>query len=602
MQMSKLQKILWGAAVLSLVLLFNNRLFSEPCDLVIDNFQSYDGIRQAYKLSLLSDDPTTGPALKEPDYEWVDKTMQSMSIDEKIGQLIVTSFHTYPTGENNIDNYKVGGFVFLGNGQKASDIVASVNRLQKHSKIPLWFSIDAEAGLGARVADATIFPLIMAFGAVNDPYLTEQCGRITARECRALGIQVAYGPVVDVNTEPINPIISTRSFGDNPDHVARLARNFLKGARAEGALCTFKHYPGHGATTGDSHSSLPTVSLSMSELKDMHIKPYSLLAATNDVDLVMTAHVWYSQVDTAKPWPATLSSIFLKDVLRTEIKYNGIIISDSYGMSGLSLAVPDEQERAIVGIEAGLDIILNPPSVQQAFDGIKSAVNSGRIKESTINNSVRRVLIAKSRAGLPEMTTVDTELYKTVLQHPKHIETVKKVCEKAFTTLKYDFATSPVLKSLSKPLVLALEHSKTIFYTKSYTFFTDPLKAAVPNADIRFLSKSLTTNNINQIVADAPNFDMVIVAGYDLYSILSSSQVNLINKLTDLNVPVVYISFGAPYHYSQIPKVDIFYCGYASVQQMQETAVEVLLGNQKAEGESPAHFDIIHNSQEWIWH
>jgi len=189
--------------------------------------------------------PLQSVPIRDPDRVWVEATLTSMTLEEKIGQLIVPSQHSM--GESLINAYHVGGFVFTGNGQQAADIVATTNRLQTFMaaqeplQTPLWFAIDAEAGLGARVADATIFPMLMAFGAANDTALMDALGRVTARECRAGGVQAAYGPVADVNTEPINPIISTRAFGDRPELVSRLAREFLRGARAEGLRCTLKH-------------------------------------------------------------------------------------------------------------------------------------------------------------------------------------------------------------------------------------------------------------------------------------------------------------------------------------------------------------------------
>jgi beta-N-acetylhexosaminidase len=481
----------------------------------------------------------------------------------------------------------LGGYCFLQNGQSAANILANCNQMQQLSDVPLLISIDAEAGLGARVADATVFPLLMGFGAADDPSLTEACGRITARECRAIGVNVAYGPVVDVNTEPINPIISTRSFSDDPDRVSRLAQGFIHGARAEGVLCTFKHYPGHGATTGDSHSSLPTVDLPLSELQAVHIKPYRDLVATGDVDLVMTAHVWYSQVDTVIPWPATLSPTFLTDILRDDLGYTGLVTSDSYGMAGLAIAVPDEAERAVEGIEAGLDVILNPPTVSLAFNGIRDAVTSGRISEERINESVRRVLILKSRAGLPEAAQVDPGIYPTVLRHPDHLATVRTVCERAFTEGKNTLTGVIPISPEAHVLLLSLGGGTTIFYRMSSTFFTDPFTARVPNTDLRSVSSNINSSDRAEIVAAAQGKDAVIILGYDWWHIGSTRQLTLIDQLTALDVPVIYVSFGAPYHYLQIPDVDAFYCGYSSVDAMQQVAVEVLLGDRPAVGELP---------------
>lgn len=533
-------------------------------------------------------EPPPGPALREPDMAWVEAQLAGMTLEEKIGQMIVSSSHS--TGESLITNYFLGGFVFLGNGQLASNIVASVNRLQAYSPRPLWFAIDAEAGMGARVADATIFPLAMAFGAADTPALMDALGRVTARECRAVGIQVAYGPVVDVNTEPVNPIISTRSFSDNPARVTRLVRSFVTGARSEGLLTTFKHYPGHGATQGDSHSSLPAVHTPLDELWAVHMRPYAELAASGDVDLVMTAHVWYSQVDPT-PWPATLSSYFLTDALRTQMGYTGIVISDAYTMSGLAIAVPDEEERTVIGVEAGLDVILAPPSVATSFSGIRNAVLSGRLSEARITESARRVLIAKSRSGLPEAALVDTEAWRDSLRHPAHLAAVRAACEKAFTRAKYTLPFDPPVTTTSRALVLPLAANQQIFYRMSSDFFTIPFAAAVPQTTITPVSRTIGATARNQIVASAPNYDVILVLGYDWYSISSTNQVALIQALAATDTPVIYVGFGAPYHYLQIPDVDAFYCGYSTVDAMQEVAVEALLGQREAVGHLPVRVE-----------
>lgn len=546
---------------------------------------------------LFSDEPTTWASLRDPDMIWVEDAISSMTLDEKIGQMLMPGSGS--SDNSNIDNYKVGGFAFTGNNRLASDLITRTNNLQAYSKWPLLFAIDAEAGLGARVQDATIFPLIMASGAADDPALTEACGGITARETRSLGIQIAFGPVVDVNTEPLNPIISTRSYSDDPNRVARLAKGFITGARREGLLCTFKHYPGHGDTSGDSHSSLPLVDAPLNILQNIHIKPYRDLAGTGDIDLVMTAHVWYSAVDPT-PWPATLSHYFLTDVLRTEIGFNGLVISDAYSMGGLAIAVPDQQERAIVGVEAGLDIILMPPSVSSAFNGIKNAVTGGRLPVSRINESVSRILIAKSRVGLPENKLVNPSLYPTILRHPVHLAKVREVCEKGFTCCKNDLPSTPPLATDEDVLILTLKSSRTIFYLMSSDYFTDPLIAEIPSAVIREVPTSINLTDHNAILSQAGGMDKVVVAGYDWYKIMSNDQVDLINDLAALEVPVIYVAFGAPYHYLQIPGVDAFYCGYSSVDAMQEVAAETLLGEREPEGVLPVYIPSLSIIAGWF--
>ncbi len=529
--------------------------------------------------------PPEGQPLREPDWEWVEATLAGMTLEEKIGQLFVSNFHG--NGEDLISRFHVGGFVFLGNNQRAADIVATVNRLQEYADVPLWFAIDAEAGVGARVRDATIYPLIMAFGAASDPELTELCGRITARESAALGLQAAYGPVVDVNTEPKNPIISTRAYSDRVGQVVDLAHSFIHGARAEGVLTTLKHYPGHGATAGDSHHMLPAVHKEMDEIRAIHLRPYRDLAAMGDLDLIMTGHVWYPAVHPEEPWPATLSPVFNTDILRDEIGFEGLLVSDAFNMRGLTSAVGDPGERSVLGIEAGLDVIVVPQNIEKSFEGVLQAVLSGRLSVERIEASARRVLAAKTQSGLHESRLVDPELHLSVLNHPEHRAAVRRLCEEAFTEAKNSLGDGAVIGRGEQVLLLSLDAQRRIFYRFGNTFFTDPFLAEMPDTEVLEVPVDIPADMRQSILNRAGQADKVLVLGYDWYEIQSADQVELINALTAGSAPVVYTSFGAPYHYLQIPGVDAFFCGYASVPAMQEVAVEVLLGDREALGRLP---------------
>jgi len=531
----------------------------------------------------LNDYPPTGPAMREPDMVWVENTLSSMTLDEKIGQMIFPG--SAGNEESLINQYRVGGFAFTGNDRLAADLISITNSLQAYSPIPLLFAIDSEAGLGARVLDSTRFPLNMAFGAINDPSLTEMCGRITARESRALGIQISFAPVVDVNTEPRNSIISTRSFSDVPGLVTRLARGYIKGAKDEGLLCCLKHYPGHGPSAADSHVTLPVIDIPYEAMQKIHLYPYTKIAGNNEVFFVMTAHVSYSAVYPDTPWPATLSSIFLTDILRNQIGYYNLIISDAFGMSGV--AVTDQVEMVITGVESGLDIILMPSDVGVAANAIKQGISNGRIPESRVDESVRKILIVKSRVGLPELKMVDPTGYQSILRHPVHLAKVREVCEKAFTCGKNDLGTSPTIKASDRVLILDLAASSKIFYRMASSYFTNPFKTALPATQSISVKTTISTTSWNNIVNSAAASDKVIILGYDWYKIMSNDQVNLINTLTAKSTPVIYISFGAPYHYAQIPDVDAFYCGYASVDAMQEVAVDVLTGKLEQKGGIP---------------
>jgi beta-N-acetylhexosaminidase len=531
------------------------------------------------------ENPPESRPVGQPDIPWVEETLKNMSREEKIGQMLVTSNH--PNGEALIREYHVGGFILTGNNQKASQIVSTVNGLQGLSKHPLWFMIDAEAGLGARVADATIFPMMMAFGAANDPELMKECGRITARESQALGIQVACGPDIDVNTERANPIISTRSMGEDPELVTRLAGPFLKGAREAGVLTTLKHFPGHGASVGDSHVALPQVGIGKEELEEKHLKPYRDLVTTGNVDLVMTAHIWYSKINKDKPWPATLSSYFNRDILRYQMSFDGVLISDAYNMEGLIKAIEDPEERAILGVEAGLDVILDPGNVKDAFQGISKALDSGRLDEEQLNWSVYRILVAKSRIGLPQHRTVDPEAWKSVLNHPKHRAAVRKVCEKAFTEVwKHGRAEEPITPQ-EKVLVLSLGGSHRIFYRFPGTPFIEKFTEIIPETISIHLSHEVHEEEREAALKAAEKVEKVIVLGFDWYKMNSGSQEALVRTLHRMGKTIIYISFGAPYHKTQICGVDGYYVGYASIPEMQRVAAEVLTGKLEAVGKLP---------------
>ncbi|MGF1573882.1 MAG: glycoside hydrolase family 3 protein [Sumerlaeia bacterium] len=533
---------------------------------------------------------TPGIPLRAPDMTWVNNTLAAMTLDEKIGQLLMTA---PGSGElTYINDYKIGGFIFLGNNQSAANIVSKVNSLQAASSIPLWFSIDSEAGLGARVSDATVFPMQMGFGAADDPSLMEQMGRVTARESQALGIQISFGPVVDVNTEEINPIISSRSLGDKPALVSRLAEGYITGARAEGILCTYKHFPGHGGTQGDSHSSLPGVSLSLADLRANHIKPYENLISTGNVDFVMTAHVWYSSVMGATPYPSTLSPIFNKDILRDEFGYQGLLISDAYNMAGLVIAEPDEKERAVAGIQAGLDIILHTGDISQFFIGIKEAVIDNEITEARIDESVLRILTAKSRAGLPERATVDPTLWPTVLQHPDHLSVVRNVCEQSLTQFR-ELPGGEQIDTSDDVILFELQPNRTIFYDFPITTFTTAMQSRFTNLTVVSVPQSPSGTSITGYLAQASGKDHVVVISRDFNRLTGTQQVNFVNQLTATATPVTYISLGSPYHLNQVPDVDAFYCGYTSVPDMQNVIAEALAGEIAVQGTPPVSLQLL---------
>jgi len=529
-----------------------------------------------------------GPAIRDPNMTWVNDTLAAMTLEQKIGQMIMAwaSPGDTTTSVNQINNYHVGGFIYSKN--YGDDIRIATNYLQTVSPIPLWFAADFEAGTGTRIYDATTFPMNMGMGAADDEALSELCGEITAKEAYCIGIHVGFGPVVDVNTEPINPIISTRSYSDDPDRVQRLAHAFITGAHKAGMLCTLKHYPGHGATTGDSHAMLPTVDLPRDVLEAVHIKPYSDLIPSGDIDSVMTAHVWYPALDPGDPWPATLSTVAINDILLTELNFQGVVISDAFNMAGLLNAAPLE-EAVVIGVQAGLDVILMPPDVDVAYNSLLNAVNTSDISVDRINTSVRKILIAKSRVGLPEDLSRDYDDMVNTLQAPEHLATARTAAEESVTMIKETEGILP-LTSSDKTLCLVFQYTKSGLYYYSYLNFTDILESALGTANFesRYVSKTISSSQITQIVNDATNnFDKVVIGAYDWIKIESANQLDLLNQLINCPTPIIYVSFGSPYHFMQCKKADVFMCAYCSAIPSQNVAAEILLGQFEPKGKLP---------------
>lgn len=554
------------------------------------------------KSSFRKNSVPTGPSLRPANLAWINSMVAQMTLDDKVGQMIMPGYSS-GTADGFVTTYHVGGFLFSGNSNTAAALVAATNHLQGVTSVPLLFSIDCEAGLGGRCADgeATRFPMNMAAGSAMRPDLVRAQGGVTARECRAVGIQIGFGPVLDVNTEPVNPIIGIRSYSERPELVAQMAGEYVAGANAEGLLCTYKHFPGHGPTTGDSHNGLQTVSITREQLDTIHLAPYSTLFASGTVDLVMSGHLWYTCLDPGTtPWPATISNNALTGVLRNQLGYTGCVISDSYGMAGLLQAAGNSTYNAArMGVQAGLDIVLSPSSIPDAYNGIKDAVVGGQISMARIDDSVRRILTLKSRAGMPEQTTVSATAYTGVLSHPENLAVAHDIGIRTITTRDIQPQDLP-LTTTQSILVYDLSTANTIFYRYPSSYFDTELQAHLPGVQIQSVGQSLTTTQINNLAANALNYDRVIVASYEWHPALYySGQDTLVKRLISQGTHLIYCSFGSPYQYFEFPGIKNYLCAFSSHYDSQQEMARELVGAGTASGQWPvsvpvtvSHFSI----------
>src|SRR4029079_14326275 len=330
-------------------------------------------------------------------------------------EFLSTDSDEYDALVKAVHEYRIGGFHVFRGTEAAPDVLLDanygtvtlgqplaaaslLNRLQAIAPYPLLNSADFETGAGFRLEGSTSFSRNMAFGAAGDETLAYEAGRITAVESRAIGVQVNFGPVVDVNNNPRNPVINTRSYGEDPDVVGKLGAAYIRGLQSAGMIATLKHFPGHGDPDVDSHLGLPIIKDPRESLDATESPPFKAGIAAG-AGAIMTAHIEMPALDPAPNTPTTLSQPIVTGVLRRAMGFEGIIYTDSMGMAGVT-ALYKPGEAAVRAIKAGNDIVLHSPDDGAAFAGIRAAVASGEISVAQLDKSVERILRAKARTGL----------------------------------------------------------------------------------------------------------------------------------------------------------------------------------------------------------
>jgi beta-N-acetylhexosaminidase len=392
--------------------------------------------------------------------KWVQKTLAKMTLEEKVGQMIGWRYNGRFVNRDSdyvrelvglITKEKIGGLtIFAGDVYETAHLT---NYLQGKAKLPLLIAADFEWGAAMRIDGTTLFPPFMALGATNSEDLAYRMGKITAIEARAMGIHMTYAPVVDVNINPDNPIISTRSLGESPENVGRLAVAFLRGCQENGLIATAKHFPGHGDTDVDSHTNLPTVKADRERLQKVELYPFTK-AIEAGVQAIMTAHLNVPALDPTPGLPATLSPLILTQLLRKEMGFKGLIVTDAMGMGGITNAFT-AQEAALRAVGAGVDMVLLPPDPPGVIEALVKAVSSGVIKESRINESVRRILELKARLGLPKNRLVDVSRLPVQVASKANLQEADLTFEKSVTLVKNEDNVLP-FSAAAPPKKLAI--------------------------------------------------------------------------------------------------------------------------------------------------
>ena len=531
---------------------------------------------------------------------WVERTLRSMSLDEKIGQLLFVSGHGgYKSQDSDafekirsaIVDYHAGGYnVALGDPAAAALMINSMQRL---ARVPLLISGDLEGGAGYVFPGATRLPRGMAIAATNDETLAYEAGRIAATEGRALGFHINYYPVADVNSNPQNPIINIRSFGEDPAKVAAMVRAYVRGCQDNGMLCTAKHFPGHGDTATDSHSVMPVVMANRKRLDAIELVPFRA-AIDEGVAAVMTAHIALPEIEPDPRVPATLSRNVLTSLLRDDLQFKGLIFTDALDMKGV-LATFGEGEVAVRAVEAGADVLLfaNPETMHPA---LKDAVASGRLSVARIEPSVRKILDAKWRSGLAKEKLVDLARIDTIVGSRAHREKAQEMMDRAITLVRNEKGAVPLAPSRDLRVLQLNVLDTTTRWLHGLVpgpVFAAEVQKRFPNATLVQLDDRSSPRETDLVRSAAAHADAIIVGTFVLTSWakgtieLPPQHAALIRDLAKMEKPFILTAFGSPYVLRSLGDLPASLLAYETHDAAQIAAVKAIVGEIPIRGVLP---------------
>ncbi|MGP3966856.1 glycoside hydrolase family 3 protein [Streptomyces sp. 6N223] len=553
-----------------------------------------------------------GPTANDDDAErrrWVDARLAEMTLEEKVGQLFVTYAYgetagtTRPQdvannqewlGVNNgreaVERYHLGGVIYFGwsgNFADPAQVARLSNGLQRAAlgsspEVPLLITTDQEHGVITRLgAPATLFPGSMALGASGRADDAREAARISGEELRAVGITMDHAPVADVNVNPANPVIGVRSFGSDPQLVAGLTAAQVEGyqagaAQGGGVVASTKHFPGHGDTDVDSHTGLPVVDHSLAEWRLTDAPPFRA-AIEAGTGAIMSGHLQFPALDPSGD-PATLSRPILTGLLREELGYDGVVITDSLKMAGVRQTYADS-EVPVRALRAGADLLLMPPDLDLAYNAVLQAVASGELTEDRVDTSVRRILTLKHEQGIVEQPYADLDRVSEVVGSTEHEEAAQRITDHTTTLVRNEDGVLPLAAEGQSVLVTGAGSGSTV----------ENLAARVGARDVSVTSRYAGTDpddaTIAQVVAAARDADAVVVTTSNAGA--SPGQAALVDALIATGVPVVTIATDVPYDIGSYPDAATHLATYSSVPVALESAARVLFGEVDPSGTLP---------------
>ena len=509
---------------------------------------------------------------QEAPANWVEPLLKSMTIEQKIGQMMAVPYtpkfyhDQHPEFNRILDyvrNYGIGG-VMIFQGEPYA-VARTINKLQQAAATPLWVMADIEWGISMRVQEGTTFLPGMAIGATGSEEYAYEMGKITAREARAMGIQVGFVPVMDVNNNPDNIIINTRSFGEDPKLVARLGSAFIKGMQENGVYATAKHYPGHGDTDVDSHLGLPVISASPDRIRKVELVPFKA-AVDAGVKFVMVAHITYSSFPQMQGRPATLDPYFIEEVLQKEFGFKGLVITDAMEMGGV-VNNYWSGEAAVRAINSGVDMLLMTPNFETTFNFIVQAVKEGRIPVDRIDSSVRKILQAKFQQGLNHKQQVNLEEIEAVMAAPDHLAKKEEMANAAITLIRDQHQVFPLhAEEIDSLLVLTITDGEYgLLYENR---LLNEIRKRVPLVRNLMIDKRSCQDDITKTLQLCDSAQTVIMGLFVRWGshkgsvTLPDSVAVMIKNIFEINKPLALISFGSPYLLRQLPDAPSYMCTY----------------------------------------
>jgi beta-glucosidase-like glycosyl hydrolase/CubicO group peptidase (beta-lactamase class C family) len=543
-------------------------------------------------------------ALSAAQQQWVDGTLRKMTVDEKVGQLLFTTYHgtftatdspAYQQMMHDVRDLHAGGFILVTRMtslgiEKSQAYPTAVlnNQLQSKSKLPLLIGADFERGSAMRLDEGTSFPTQMAIAAGGDPRDAYTMGKITALEARQAGVHWIYAPVADVNNNPGNPIINTRSFGEDATRVSEFVSAYVRGVEENGGLATAKHFPGHGDTAADSHIDLPVIRADRQRLDSLELVPFRAAIAAG-AGSVMTGHLNVPALESDPNTPATLSANILTGVLRKELGFQGLVVTDAMDMGGITVRFAPG-EAAVRAVLAGADCLLMPPVPDAAFEALQQAVKSGRVSRERLDASVRRILEAKARLGLNKNRLADVNGMNAHFAETAWQKQAQEISDRGITLLRDTQHRLPLDGTKpSRALLLA-------FYADP-----EPTPGEDLERDLKSRFDSVTTIRADTRFRDAANiklpspdsYDVVILALFVRVSDrkgnvdVPAEQAALANQVYKSGKPVITMAFGSPYLIEGFPQAETWLGAFGISDVAQTSMARALFGEIPVRGHLP---------------